>query len=534
MIVSTLDALTATPGELPAADVAPAERASSEPAPSEPVPSEPGSAAPPSADRTAAEAWTCPLVVDLDGTLIRSDTLSEGVATLARDWRLVPALGLLLTTGRAAFKRRIAELAPPAAALLPYNAPLLAYLQAQKAAGRQLVLATAADRAVADAVARALGLFDEVIASDGATNFKGATKARALVARFGAGGFAYAGDSRADLAVWQEAAAAVLVNVRPDVAAEVRARIPVELAITDRPPPLAALWQAMRPHQWVKNLLVMVPLLTAHAYGDPLAWRGAVLTFWAFCAIASAFYLFNDLVDLAADRAHRRKRRRAFASGRVSIAAGGALAAVLLAVGTVLALSAHVPIVLGLYAVTTVAYSMKLKELPLVDVFCLAGLYTLRLFGGGTASGHPVSLWLLGFSSFLFLSLALVKRVEELTAPTAASAAPVAGLARRGYMPADAPLLQMLGCGASFASCIVLALFVQREAAASDYASPALLWGMVPVFLFWQCRLWLSTARGYMHDDPIMYAARDWVSWSVGAVLVLLVVLAHSVAWFPG
>ena len=460
--------------------------------------------------------------------------MSEGVATLARDWRLVPALGLLFSSGRAAFKRRIAELAPPAAALLPYNAPLLAYLRAQKAAGRKLVLATAADRAVADAVARELDLFDEVIASDGATNFKGATKARALVARFGAGGFAYAGDSRADLAVWREAAAAVLVNVRPAVAGEVRARIPVELAIGDRPPPLAALWQAMRPHQWVKNLLVMVPLLTAHAYGDPLAWRGAVLTFWAFCAIASAFYLFNDLVDLSADRAHQRKRLRAFASGRVSIAVGGALALALLAIGAVLALSAHVPVVLGLYAVATVAYSLKLKELPLVDVFCLAGLYTLRLFGGGTASGHPVSLWLLGFSTFLFLSLALVKRVEELTAPMAAASGALAGPARRGYMPADAPLLQMLGCGASFASCIVLALFVQRETTADTYASPALLWGMVPVFLFWQCRLWLSTARGYMHDDPIMYAARDWVSWSVGALLVLLVLLAHSVAWFPG
>ncbi len=489
---------------------------------------------PPPTDRPAAAARSCPLVVDLDGTLTRGDTLSEGVATLARDWRLVPALGLLLTAGRAAFKRRIAELAPPAVALLPYNVPLLAYLRAQKAAGRTLVLATAADRTVADAVARELDLFDAVIASDGATNLKGAAKARALVARFGAGGFAYAGDSRADLAVWRAAAAAVLVNVRPAVAAAVRARIPVELAIADRPPILGALWQAMRPHQWVKNLLVLVPLLTAHAYGDPVAWRGAALTFWAFCAVASACYLFNDLLDLTADRMHRRKRERAFASGRVSIAQGGALGLALLAVGAGLALAAHVPTVLGLYALATIAYSVKLKELPLVDVFCLAGLYTLRLFGGGTASGHPVSLWLLGFASFLFLSLALVKRVEELTAPPTVAAGPLAGLARRGYTPADAPLLQMLGCAASFASCIVLALFVQHEATASNYASPSLLWGMVPVFLFWQCRLWLSTARGYMHDDPILYAAGDWVSWSAGALLIMLVLLAHAVAWFPG
>ena len=484
-------------------------------------------AALPQASRTAAPAPTCPLVVDLDGTLVRGDTLSEAAVALIRDWRLWPALALLLTAGRAAFKRRIAALAPPAAALLPYNARLVAYLRAQKAAGRRLVLATAADRAVADAVAAELGLFDEVLASDGATNLKGAAKARALVERFGTGGFAYAGDSRADLAVWRHAAAAVLVNVAPAVAAEVTARIPVELAIADRTPPAAALWRAMRPHQWAKNLLVLVPLLGAHAYGQPTAWRGAALTFWAFCATASAIYLVNDMADLAADRAHPRKRLRPFASGEVAIGAGLVLTFALLALGAGLALAAGALPLIALYAATTIAYSIRLKELPLVDVFCLAGLYTLRLFAGGEASGHPVSLWLLGFSSFLFLSLALTKRVGELAAPGATAA-------RRGYLPEDAALLQMFGCGATFASCIVLALYVQSEAAAHRYASPALLWGMVPLFLFWQCRLWLSTARGHMHDDPIVYAARDRVSWSVGVALVALVVLAHSVAWFPG
>jgi 4-hydroxybenzoate polyprenyltransferase/phosphoglycolate phosphatase-like HAD superfamily hydrolase len=494
-------------------------------------------AVPPSA-QAAAER---PLVVDLDGTLVRCDTLAEAVFASLRSWRAVSALWVLLTRGRAAFKQRIAALSPPVAALLPYNGPLLAYLRAQKASGRPLVLATAADRAVAEAVAAELGLFDEVLASDGATNLKGAAKAQALVARFGAGGFAYAGDSRADLAVWRAAGTAVLVNVTPDVAAAARAQAVVEHTVADRTPPGPALWRAMRPHQWVKNLLVLVPLLTAHAYGDPRAWRGALLTFCAFCATASALYVFNDLLDLAADRAHRRKRQRAFASGQASVAAGVTLAAALLMAGSELALAAGALGVIALYAATTVVYSARLKELPLVDVFCLAGLYTLRLFGGGEASGHLVSLWLLGFSSFLFLSLALVKRVEELTAPglaagTAAGRAAEAHAvpARRGYAPADAPVLQMFGCAAAFAACIVLALFVQSEATAKAYASPPLLWGMVPLFLFWQCRLWLSTARGYMHEDPIVYAARDWVSWSVGAALVLLLVLARSVAWFPG
>ena len=486
--------------------------------------------APPAA--LAASVAALPLVVDLDRTLVRCDTLSDSLFGLLRGGRVVPALWVLLTAGRAAFKHAVAAFVPPVAARLPYNQTLLDYLRAQKATGRMLVLATAADRTVAEAVARELGLFEAVLASDPACNLKGEAKAQALVARFGYGGFAYAGDSRADLAVWRTAGAAVLVNVTPAVAARARAATAVEFEVADRAPPGPALWRALRPHQWVKNLLVLVPLLTAHAYGDPLAWRGALLTFWAFCATASAFYLFNDLLDLEADRVHRRKRFRAFASGAVSVGAGVAAAALLLVLGAGLGVAAGAPAVIGLYAAGTVAYSVRLKELPLVDVFCLAGLYTLRLFGGGAASGHPVSLWLLGFSSFLFLSLALVKRVEELTAAgpsEPARAMPV----RRGYLPADAVLLQMFGCAASFASCIVLALFVQSEATAAAYASPGLLWGIVPLFLFWQCRLWLATARGYMHDDPIVYAARDWVSWSVGAALVLLLVLAHSVTWFP-
>ncbi|MDE2006714.1 MAG: UbiA family prenyltransferase [Rhodospirillales bacterium] len=470
-------------------------------------------------------AVALPLAVDLDGTLVRGDTLAEAaLGAVARGAAPTAALALL-REGRAGFKRRLAASAPPQAALLPYNETLLAYLRRQKEAGRRLILATAADRAVAEAVAAELGLFDEVIASDGHTNLKGAAKAEALAARFGPGGFAYAGDSRADLPVWERAGAAVLVNAAPSVAD--RVRVPIELRLEDRPALAPALWRAMRPYQWVKNLLVLVPLFTAHAYGDARAWRGTALAFWAFCAVASAFYLVNDLLDLPADRAHRRKRLRAFASGAAPVAAGIMLAVVLLALGAGLAFAAGAARDVALYAALTLAYSLRLKEMPLVDVFALAALYTLRLFGGGEAAGHPVSLWLLGFSSFLFLSLALLKRVEELRGGEVPPR-------RRGYQTADAAILQVFGCASSFAACIVLALFVQNEVTTGHYASPALLWGMVPLFLFWQCRLWLSTARGYMHDDPIVYAARDWVSWIVGLLLVALTLLAHWVAWLPG
>ncbi len=411
-------------------------------------------------------------------------------------------------------------------ALLPYNEWLVAYLREQKAVGRRLVLATAADMSMARAVADHLGLFDEVIASNGADNLKGAAKAAALVRRFGAKGFAYAGDSRADLAVWAAARRGITVNAAPRVAAAARKATAIEAEIADRPSLFRAALRAMRPYQWVKNLLVFVPIFTAHVVTDISAWIGALGMFAAFCAAASAIYILNDLFDLGADRRHASKRNRPLASGALPLGRGGVLAGLLLCLGLGLAAVDGTLGVILLYAAASLGYSIRLKELPLVDVFLLAGLYTARLFGGGEATGHRLSLWLLCFSSFLFLSLALVKRVEELTGPGGTGGGRAS---RRGYVAGDAAILQIFGCAAAFASCVVLTLFVQSETAMQQYASPGLLWGTVPLMLFWQCRLWLSTARGYMHVDPIIYATRDWVSWLV-AVGLLLILSAAKVS----
>ena len=467
----------------------------------------------------AAGEPASPLCVDLDGTLVRSDTLFECLLAVGLSRSLMHGLRQLASSGRAAFKQSIVHAAALDPALLPYNEELLAYLRDQKAAGRRLVLATAADAGMARAVADHLQLFDEIVASDGVENLKGAAKASALVRRFGSNGFTYAGDSRADLAVWAAARSGITVNAPASVAAAARRTVPIEADFADRRDPVRAAIRAMRPYQWVKNLLVFVPIFTAHATGEISAWLGAAVAFAAFCATASAIYLFNDLSDLAADRRHAHKRRRPLASGALPLATGAALGVLLLCLGSALGAIGGVLAILAMYVAASLGYSLKLKELPLVDVFLLAGLYTVRLFGGGEATGHRLSLWLLAFSSFVFLSLALVKRVEELTAPGDADSG---FLARRGYGPGDAAILQSFGCAAAFASCVVLALFVQSEAVGDRYASPGLLWGMVPLVLFWQCRLWLSTARGYMHVDPIIYAARDWVSWLVAIGLLAL------------
>ncbi|MFC7554795.1 hypothetical protein ACFQU7_25140 [Pseudoroseomonas wenyumeiae] len=285
----------------------------------------------------------------------------------------------------------------------------------------------------------------------------------------------------------------------------------------------------MRPHQWAKNVLVIVPVFTAHAATDLSNWISALITFVAFCATASGIYLFNDLTDLAADRRHPRKRmrpcqRRGAADRRLP--GRGSTAVHRLAAGRAGRGASGAVALRGSF----LAYSMKLKELPLVDVFVLAALYTVRIVAGGEATGHTISLWLICFSSFLFLSLALVKRVEELQS---AAGQGKSSISRRGYTPEDAPILRGFGCASSFAASLVLALFVQSEALQQQhYASPALLWAVVPLVLFWQCRLWLSAARGYMHDDPIIYAARDWVSWVVALCVFIVLMAAKSVSWF--
>lgn len=284
------------------------------------------------------------------------------------------------------------------------------------------------------------------------------------------------------------------------------------------------LFHALRAHQWVKNLLVFVAPIMGHAFGEKQAWISSGLLFVSFCFAASSIYVVNDLTDLDADRLHPRKRLRPFASGALSAATGLALAAVLLVLALASAAMTGALAIVVAYVVIAVAYSLLLKKFAVADVFVLAGLYTLRVIGGGFVSGHDVSVWLLAFSCFFFLSLALGKRVEELLALVRAGSSEAA--ARRGYRPGDVAALQLFGCCAAFAASVVLALFVGSSAAAAQYGTPQLLWGLVPLLLFWQCRLWLTVMRGEMQDDPVLHAVRDKASWIVAALVMALLLAA--------
>ncbi len=466
----------------------------------------------------ASSTSTVPLVVDLDGTLSPTDTLVESALLLAKHTPLTLfKLPFWLLRGREAMKSEIARRVTIKPEELPYREDLLDWLRLERAKGRELVLATAAHRTIAEGVAGHLGLFDRVLATDETRNLKGPNKLAAIRAEVGLE-FAYAGDSAADLPVWEGAQAAILVGASSAVARTVRARHPVEREFA-RPASGLAVWRkALRLHQWAKNLLLFVPLLTAFSFlpGDLAV---MLLAFLCFSLAASATYIANDLWDLGNDRKHPRKRLRPFASGALPIGAGVGAAVLLLGTSFALALlvkPAFAAMLLA-YVVLTTAYSWFLKERVLVDVLVLSLLYTMRIVTGSVAVGIHTSSWLLAFSLFLFLSLALVKRCSELQLLQTRGQASAHG---RDYRVVDLAVLWPMGLASALSAVVVLGLFINAPETQARYASPALLWGLVALMIYWLGRLWIKTARGEMDDDPVLYALKDRGSrWVVVAMV---------------
>ncbi|HEX4779550.1 MAG TPA: UbiA family prenyltransferase, partial [Usitatibacter sp.] len=423
-----------------------------------------------------------PLAVDLDGTLVRSDMLMESLAAaLKRNPLIAFALPLWLARGRAALKAEVAKRGDVDVTLLPYDTAVLRELRRQRAEGRWLILATAADASVAQRVSDHLGIFDEVMASDGARNLKGEAKARALVERFGEGRFDYMGEDRFDVPVWKHANEAYVVG-SDALAAHARAAGKPVHAIAREPRRAGSLPRALRAYQWAKNLLLFVPVVTAHVLFDPPSLLAACLGFVAFSLAASSVYVANDILDLQDDRRHPTKRTRPFASGELPIAFAAMLVPGLLAAAFAMAtlLPADFGLLLAMYLAVNVAYSLGLKRAALLDVFVLAGLYTMRILAGAAAVDVPVSHWLLAFSLFAFLSLALAKRFVEVSRVAAREESRVGG---RGYVAGDGELLAMLGVACAGLSALVFALYITSPQVVVLYSAPALLWLAVPVLL---------------------------------------------------
>ncbi len=468
-----------------------------------------------------------PLIVDLDGTLIRTDMLHESSLRVLRDKPFhIFLIPYWLSQGKAILKKQLARHANIDAGALPYNHNLIDWLKQQKSQGRKLVLCTATDLSIANRIADYLGTFDEVLASDGESNLAGQRKADLLVQRFGHAGFDYVGNSHADLDVWKSARRGILVEASKNVLQKAREICEVEKEFRTRELGFATWWKVLRIHQWLKNLLLFVPFLAAHNVSLVSAWPSLILAFFSFGLCASSVYILNDLLDLESDRLHPRKRERPFASGMVPVWAGVALAPALFFISLPLAYyvgGSFLPWLL-LYFVLTCTYSWSLKRLVLIDCLTLAMLYTLRIVAGAAAVEMELSFWLLAFAVFLFLSLAFVKRYAELEMQMLQGNAGAHG---RGYHTSDASLIQSIGITSGYASVVVLTLYINSDAVLKLYQYPKCIWGTVPVILFWISWIWMKAHRGEMHDDPLIFAVRDKASLLAALAFVSVVVVGR-------
>ena len=475
--------------------------------------------------RPIAEAAR-PLVVDVDGTLIRSDLLIESfLDLLARNpFRAFAALPQLLS-GKAALKSALAAGTELDCATLPFNSEVVELMHRAKSAERPVYLASASDRSLVEAVASAVGLVDGIFASDGATNLSGSRKRVALVEAFGKGGFDYAGNSWADIPVWEAAHGVIVVGGNRRLKARTSERF-AEARYLDSPGlTLAPLLRSLRVHQWVKNLLIFAPAIAAHQF--TLALLGPLLLlFLCFSMLASSAYVTNDLLDLASDRSHARKRNRPLASGRLPLPVAMALAPLLLLLAAVIAPAALPARVVGLlagYYLLTMSYSLSLKRQPILDVVALACLYGVRLAGGALATALPLSPWFIGFAVFLFLCLAIVKRCTEIVDRMSRGSGDLAG---RNYLARDLPILEAMAAASGYVAIMIFALYINSPAVMVLYRHPEYMWAIALVLFYWISRILLLTHRGEMHDDPVVYAVTDRVSLMCGALVLGIAVAA--------
>jgi 4-hydroxybenzoate polyprenyltransferase len=467
-----------------------------------------------------------PLCVDLDGTLVKSDTLVDSLLVMVRthpaDLVKVPGW---IAQGKATLKAQVGRRVLLDATHLPYNKPLLAYLERQHGLGRKLYLATGADTQLAIRVAQHLGLFDGVLASDGRTNLTGANKLESFQKHFPLTGFDYIGNARPDISLLAAAGQAMVANPDAALNSAIRAgRFQVAQRFDDRAPWTRTLRKALRLHQWAKNALIFLPLILSHNMAGPRL-LSALVAFLCFSMCASATYILNDLLDIEADRRHPRKRFRPFASGDLSAQTGVLIAAgfLVLSFGSALALPAGFLAYLALYLFTTLCYSFYFKRVVLIDVLLLSGLYTVRLLAGAESAKVAISPWLAGFSIFLFLSLAMVKRFSEMQNLRTAGNSPSNG---RGYLTSDIEQLRAFGTSAAYAAVVVFSFYISSLEGLKLYQHPQRLWLITPLLIYWLSRVWLLASRGELDEDPVIFAVTDRQSLLIGVAVAAIALFA--------
>jgi 4-hydroxybenzoate polyprenyltransferase/phosphoserine phosphatase len=468
-----------------------------------------------------------PLCVDLDGTLIQSDILWESVIQLCKNPLELLRATFALRHGKVALKAHFAEAITINPSALPYRQNLLEYLQQQHAEGRKIILVTATHRTVARSIAEHCAIFSDVMATDASVNLGGEAKRDALVEKFGVKGYDYIGDHDKDLIVFASARHAILADPSNKLLFATERVTVVERVFKNTHSPLKTIFRAARIHQWAKNALMFVPLLTAHKINDANAWLQACLAFLCFGLLASATYLINDLHDLPSDRLHRKKRHRPLASGGLTIPAGLLLATTLLIVSSALAVNFTQPdfiLCMSIYLITTLAYSFDLKGRLIVDTLTLAGLYTIRIVAGAFAIGVSLSEWLLIFSLFFFVSLALLKRYIELASATSGK------IPGRSYLPSDLDVVMSTGTSSALLSVLVFVLYINSPAVVTLYKQPKVLWLVCPLLIYWNTRIWFLAKRGWVDHDPIVFALQDNRTYIILVMITTLMAVA-TVGW---
>ncbi len=464
------------------------------------------------------------LVVDLDFSLLATDLTYESILLCIKQ---NPFSALLMPfwylKGKVFFKQKLMDRVMPDVEHVPINESVLSFVREERAKGRRTILATASHIKVATAVAERVQAFDDVIATSNGPNLGGIQKVEAIRALIGTQAFDYVGDRSADIPIWKASARCIAVNPSASLAKKLGREF--DLSFSERPTGFGRWLRAIRVHQWLKNLLLFLPLLLAHKVGDiDLIFR-CVLAFAAFSLCASAVYVFNDLMDLEADRAHPTKRRRPFAAGTIPLHKGAALIPLLLIGSAICALNLSWQFSLALvaYAALTTAYSFYLKRIAIVDVLVLAGLYVYRVLCGAIAVQVYISTWMLAFSMFMFLSLAFVKRYSELIVLRDEMRDKVRG---RGYRVDDADLLRSVGTASGYMAVLVMALYINSSDVVRLYQHPVRLWLIEPLLLYWITRVWYIAHRGEMRDDPVVFALEDRTSYLVVGCMAIVVVLA--------
>jgi len=454
------------------------------------------------------------LVVDLDGTLLKTDMLVEtGIDVFRHRPSQLLKVYSWLKTGKACLKKKLAEKSQIDVDLLPYNEDVLSLIQNAKAKGQRVVLATASDQIIANAIANHLGVFDDVLASDGVTNLSGVRKRDALNQYYGEGKYDYVGNSKDDLVIWETANKSILVDPPPSVRKIARQTSNIEKEIMPSQSKKNGWLKALRPHQWSKNALVFLPLFASHQFSDPSLLIASILAFTFFSMCASSAYLLNDILDLHDDRRHHSKKHRPFCSGRIPVFQG-VLASTFLCIaglaGSLFFLPYEFLTTLIVYYAITLSYSLILKRKVAIDVITLAMLYTIRIIGGALAIEAELTFWILTFSLFIFFSLALMKRYAELfKARIRGDGNKTSG---RGYYPSDLEMISSMGVSNGYLSILFIALYIQDEKTALLYSDPTVLWLICPLLMFWVTRIWVITHRGEMHDDPVVFAIKDKIS----------------------